>query len=120
MKNGDCVTCSEHVCLKGIPNTLDELRNLERLHQEQLAHAKSSVEEKVFGADRWVTSLGFKLSKIRAIIAILEDPNTEEGSKIRVPDELDVSPVKRSLNISETNTIPAFDLSSLISNIVKE
>ncbi len=120
VKNGDCVTCSEHVCLKGIPNTLDELRNLERLHQEQLAHAKSSVEEKVFGADRWVTSLGFKLSKIRAIIAILEDPNTEEGSKIRVPDELDVSPVKRSLNISETNTIPAFDLSSLISNIVKE
>ncbi len=110
VKNGDCVTCSEHVCLKGIPNTLDELRNLERLHQEQLAHAKSSVEEKVFGADRWVTSLGFKLSKIRVIIAMLEDPETDERTTIRLPSELDVSPVKRSLNTGKRKATTKLNL----------
>ena len=111
IKNGDCVTCSEHVCLKGLPHTLEELKSLERLHEEQLAHAKASVDEQVFGADRWLTSLGFKLSKLKTIIAMLEDPKLAEGSQIRVPDELDVSPVKRS--IDETEGIKTLNLTML-------
>ncbi|MDP5130100.1 MAG: hypothetical protein NWQ54_04415 [Paraglaciecola sp.] len=113
IKNGDCVTCSDHVCLKGLPHTLEALKNLERLHEEQLAQAKASVDEQVFGADRWVTSLGFKLSKLKTIIAMLEDPDMQEGTQIRVPNEFDVSPVKRSLNIDETNIIPTLDLIGL-------
>jgi len=87
---------------------LDELKNLEKLHEEQLLHAKASAEDDVFGADRWVTSLGFKLSKLKTIIAMLEAPNIADGTQVRVPDELDISPVKRSLNI-----IPTLDLATL-------
>ena len=120
VKNGDCATCSEHVCLKGVPNTLDELKNLEKLHEEQLAHAQASAEENIFGADRWVTSLGFKLSKLKTIIAMLEDPNAADGTQVRVPDELDVSPVKRSLNIDEANVIPTLDLTVLALSDIAE
>ena len=120
VKNGDCAVCSEHVCLKGVPHTLDELKNLEKLYQEQLEHAKLSADDDVFGADRWVTSLGFRLSKIKTIIRVLEDPKNPDGTPVRIPDELDPSPVKRSLNIDELDVIPTLDLTTLALTDMKE
>jgi hypothetical protein len=120
VKNGDCAVCSDHECLKGLPQTLEELKSLERLYQEQLGGAIVKAEDNVFGADRWVTSLGFRLSKIRTIIAMLEDPNRADGTPVRVPDELDPSPVKRSLHINEQNVIPSFDLTALALSDMEE
>ncbi|KPW03623.1 hypothetical protein [Pseudoalteromonas sp. P1-8] len=113
VKNGDCAVCSDHECLKGLPNTIEELKNLEKLYEEQLEDAVAKAGDKVFGADRWVTALGFRLSKIKTIITMIEDPNKPDGTPIRIPDELDPSPVKRSLNIDEQNVIPTFDLTAL-------
>tara|TARA_R110001583_G_scaffold58352_1_gene174023 strand:+ start:2950 stop:5178 length:2229 start_codon:yes stop_codon:yes gene_type:complete len=113
VKNGDCAVCSDHVCLKGIPNTLDEIKMLETLYDEQLEHAKARATDNVFGADRWVTSLGFRLSKLKTILAILEDTERPDGTQVRIPDKLDPSPVKRSLNIDVQNIIPSLDLTVL-------
>jgi len=120
VKNGDCAVCSDHECLKGLPNTLEELKNLEKLYEEQLEDAIVKAGDKVFGADRWVTALGFRLSKIKTIITMMEDPNTPDGTPIRIPDELDPSPVKRSLNIDEQNVIPTFDLTALALSDMEE
>ncbi|MBL54378.1 MAG: hypothetical protein CL590_10900 [Alteromonadaceae bacterium] len=120
VKNGDCAVCSDHECLKGLPNTLEELKNLEKLNEEQLEDAIVKAGDKVFGADRWVTALGFRLSKIKTIITMMEDPNTPDGTPIRIPDELDPSPVKRSLNIDEQNVIPTFDLTALALSDMEE
>lgn len=113
VKNGDCAVCSDHECIKGLPNTLEELKSLERLYEEQLEDAVAKAGDKVFGTDRWVTALGFRLSKIKTIITVMEDPNKPDGTPIRIPDELDPSPVKRSLNIDEQSVIPTFDLTAL-------
>ena len=120
VKNGDCVVCSDHECLKGLPHTLDELKSLEKLCEEQLEDAIAKVEDKVFGADRWVTSLGFRLSKIKTILAMLEDPNRPDGTPIRIPDELDPSPVKRSLNSDGQSAVPIFDLTALALSDMEE
>jgi len=119
-KSGDCVTCNEHVCLKGIPNTLDELKSLDGLLEEQLMHAKGSAVDNVYGADRWVSSLGFKLAKLKTIIRLLEDPKNADGLPVRVSDNLEPSSVKRSLNITELDVIPTFDLTSLALNKLEE
>jgi hypothetical protein len=120
VKNGDCAVCGDHVCLKGMPTTLEELKNLEKLYGEQLKHARISSTDNVFGADRWVTSSGFRLSKIKTIIAMLEDPQSPDGAQVRIPDELDPSPVKRSLNIDVQNVIPTFDLTALALSDMEE
>ncbi len=120
VKNGDCAVCSDHECLKGLPHTIDELRNLEKLYEEQLEDAKLKASDNVFGADRWVTALGFRLSKIKTIITMLEDPKRPDGTPVRVPDELDPSPVKRSLNIDEQNVIPTLDLTALALSDMEE
>tara|TARA_Y100000589_G_scaffold283399_1_gene281450 strand:- start:6878 stop:7207 length:330 start_codon:yes stop_codon:yes gene_type:complete len=101
-------------------NQQEELKNLEKLYEEQLEDAIVKAGDKVFGADRWVTALGFRLSKIKTIITMMEDPNTPDGTPIRIPDELDPSPVKRSLNIDEQNVIPTFDLTALALSDMEE
>ncbi|WP_445425872.1 hypothetical protein [Alishewanella sp. HL-SH06] len=120
VKNGDCAVCSDHVCMKGLPHTLDELKRLEKLYEEQLADAKLKAEKQVFGADRWVTASGFRLSKIRTIITMMEDPHSPDGTPIRIPHELDPSPVKRSLNIDEQSVIPIWDLTALALSDLEE
>ncbi|KRS22151.1 hypothetical protein AAY72_04960 [Alishewanella sp. WH16-1] len=120
VKNGDCAVCSDHVCMKGLPHTLDELKRLEKLYEEQLADAKLKTEKQVFGADRWVTASGFRLSKIRTIITMMEDPASQDGTPIRIPHELDPSPVKRSLNIDEQSVIPIWDLTALALSDLEE
>ena len=120
VKNGDCEVCNEHVCLKGIPHSLKELKTLEALYEEQLRHAKFAVEDQVFGADRWVTALGFRLSKIKTLIFLLEDPKKADGAHVRIPDELSPSPVKRSLNVNEQSAIQGFDLMALALSDMKE
>lgn len=120
VKNGDCAVCSEHQCLKGLPHTLEELKNLEKLYQEQLDDAVVKAGDKVFGADRWVTSLGFRLSKIKTIITMIEDPSRPDGTPVRILNELDPSPVKRSLNIDEQNAIPVLNLRALAISDMEE
>lgn len=120
VKNGDCEVCNEHVCLKGMPHSLDELKTLEALYEEQLRHAKAAAEDQVFGADRWVTALGFRLSKIKTLIFLLEDSKKADGAHVRIPDELSPSPVKRSLNINEQSAIQGFDLMALALSDMKE
>ncbi|MFA0025824.1 hypothetical protein AB4369_23255, partial [Vibrio sp. 10N.261.49.A5] len=90
------------------------------LYEEQLEHAKASAEDNVFGADRWVTALGFRLSKIKTLTFLLEDPKNSDGALFRIPDELSPSPVKRSLNIDEQNAIQSFDLMAMALSDMKE
>ena len=120
VKNADCAVCEEHDCLKGLPNTLEELKNLEMLTEEQFKEIKKNVDANTYGADRWATATGFRLAKLKTIISILENPNVPDGTPIRVPDELDPSPVKRSLNIDEQHVIPVFDLTSLALSEMEE
>jgi hypothetical protein len=117
VKSGDCATCSDHVCLKGIPNTMEELESLQRLYEEQLERAESSVAGNVFGADRWVTSLGFRLAKIKTIILMMKDSKIPEEMPIRIPNDLNPSPIKRSLvsgdDLKNKIHTKVFDLAAL-------
>jgi hypothetical protein len=105
LKNNDCISCSEHVCLKGLPHTLEELHNLMKLHDEQLTEARKNEAGSVFGAGRWVEALSFKLAKVKTIISVLENPSTPEGAAIRVPSELDPSIVRRSFGVTAKDGI---------------
>lgn len=113
-KSGECVTCKEHVCLTGIPETLEELEHLEKLISEQFDSAVQAEGKDVFGADRWVTHLGWKLGHIRTLIAIMKDESLSAGTVIKIPVEHDPSPTRRALedkkmltSLDEQNSIPA-------------
>ena len=96
-KAGECVTCKDHVCLKGMPETLDELEHLEMLISERFDKSTQAMDKGVFGADRWVTHLGWKLGHIRTLIKIMKDDRVSDGTIIKIPVEHDPSPTRRAL-----------------------
>jgi len=96
-RNGDCETCKEMVCIKGYSDSLELLKKREIEVSEQLNKSMDSHSMGVFGADRWVSALGWRLSHIRTKIQILEDANNPDGTPVRIPDEFDPSPIKSAL-----------------------
>jgi hypothetical protein len=106
VKGGDCMICKEHVCVKGMPNTLERIKRLEDQVASQFEKAKTDASDGFFGADRWVTHLGWKLAHIRTQRVRLESSDTPEGAILWISPEHDPSPIKRSLEQSNLKSKP--------------
>ncbi|MGI2122833.1 hypothetical protein ACRN9J_11675 [Shewanella baltica] len=113
-KGGECMTCKEHVCIKGMPETLERITRLEKQVESQFIKAKEDKSDSVFGADRWVSHLGWKLAHIRTQRERLESEDTPEGAILWIPPEHDPSPVKRALEQKD------FDIKVSSQDLVEE
>lgn len=96
-KGGECMTCKSHACIKGMPKTLERIKLLEEQVASQFEKAKVDAADGAFGADRWVTHLGWKLAHIRTQREIMESDKTPVGAVLWIAPEHDPSPIKRSL-----------------------
>lgn len=96
-KQMECMTCKEHVCVKGDHVTLERIQRLEKQTEELLRRAEIAHEDGIFGADRWVDNHKWKLAHVRAMRMTLEHPEVPDGSLARIPDEHDPSAVERTL-----------------------
>ncbi|TKB51188.1 hypothetical protein FCL40_01125 [Ferrimonas sediminicola] len=96
-KGGECLICKEHVCLKGMPKTLDRIKIVEGKLESQYLKAKKDSQQKVFGADRWESHLGWKLAHVRTQRLRMESDDIPDGTALWIPVEHDPSPVERSL-----------------------
>jgi len=114
LKGGECMTCKEHVCIKGMPKTLGRIKQLKSMVASQLEKAKKDASSGAFGADRWVTHLGWKLAHISTMVQLMESNTTPEGAVLWVPPEHDPSPIRRALQeqgqvpLAQTNS-PSID-----------
>jgi len=96
-KQRECMTCKEHVCVKGDHVTLDRIRILESQTEKLLQQAIRAGEDGDFGADRWVDNHKWKLAHVKAMRMALEHPSLPDGAALRIPDGHDPSPVRRTL-----------------------
>lgn len=96
-KQRECMTCKEHVCIKGDHVTLDRIRLLEAQTETLLQQAMKAHKDGDFGADRWVDNHKWKLAHVKAMRMALEHPNVLEGAILRIPDGHDPSPIRRAL-----------------------
>jgi hypothetical protein len=97
-KGGECMTCKEHVCIKGMPKTLERIKRLEEQLAAQLEKAEDASNDGTYGADRWSTHFGWKLAHVRTQRVRLESEATPDGAVLWIPPEHDPSPVKRALD----------------------
>lgn len=105
-KQMECMTCKEHVCVKGDHVTLDRIKQLEEQTQSLLDRAQLAHEDGIFGADRWVDNHKWKLAHVRAMRITLEHPEVADGSLARIPDEHDPSAIERTLRILGDELVP--------------
>ena len=87
-KHGDCMACTEHVCIKGLPKQLERLQELEKVTEVEFQRAVEASEFGEYGADKWVTYHAKRLAVIRTVIRMYEDDNMPDGTLIRIPEEL--------------------------------
>lgn len=90
--HGDCINCSEQVCVKG-----DEIRTARvraRLVEakELLASAENAVSEGYRGADRWMVHHRETVGRLTQLCAILDDPVVPIGAVIQLSN---LSPLSR-------------------------
>jgi hypothetical protein len=104
IKAGECMTCKEHVCIKGMPKTAERIESLAIMVGSQLEKARTDETNEVFGADRWVTHLGWKLAHLRAQLGLMKSEKTPKGAVLRMPPEHDPSPIKRALEHRDLGT----------------
>lgn len=108
-KGGECMICKEHACIKGMPQTLPRIKRLEEQVESQFKKAKLDAADGAFGADRWVTHLGWKLAHVRTQRERIESDNTPVGAVLWIAPEHDPSPIKRSLEQRNYKTRPNED-----------
>ncbi|MCW9052613.1 MAG: hypothetical protein OQJ91_09955 [Motiliproteus sp.] len=86
-KGGSCLTCGKQVCVKGAEQKLKNLKvELKRLVQN-LQRAEAALERGDFGAQCWVDKWGKDRLKCESLIALLENPELEDGALIWTPDD---------------------------------
>lgn len=91
-----CPGCDDHRCIKGLPENLKNLEELEAGLSRELSRAAAELDANTFGANSWYRFLGFRLAKIRTIITRLKDPSVLNGAVVGVPPDLDPSPLQRA------------------------
>lgn len=106
-KAGECISCKEHVCVKGLPKNVEHLKQLEDVVQNELNRAAAATQEGFHGANAWLVYHGKKLAIIKTLLKYLEDDQLPDGLILRIPEELDVSLTKIALG--EQNLINTVD-----------
>ena len=106
IKSGECMTCKDHACIKGMPKTLERIKRLEAQVASQFEKAKLDAADGVFGTDLWVTHLGWKLAHVRTQRERIESEDTPVGAVLWIAPEHDPSPIKRSLEQRDYETKP--------------
>jgi hypothetical protein len=104
-----CITCKKHKCIKGDDVKLERLK-FERDHMNvQLEKAAAAAQEGFYGADRWLDDYMKKFEAANQIIALLEDPNIEDGAIIQAVDD-GFTPLNQALEMrgeSISSNMPA-------------
>lgn len=96
-KAGDCISCKEHACVKGLPKNVKNLKKLEEVVQNELNRAATATHEGFYGAKTWLVYHGKKLAIIKTLLKYLEDDQLPDGLILRIPEELDISLTKIAL-----------------------
>lgn len=97
VKSRQCMTCKEHVTVKGDLASLGRIRLLEDQMHLALSRAQENHEARTFGADRWVDHFKWELAHVEAIRKMLERNDVPEGTLLRIPEGHDPSPIQRAM-----------------------
>ncbi|EBA6833965.1 integrase [Salmonella enterica] len=81
----DCINCNEQVCIKGEDTEiLDRIKQRLVTLEQMLCIADEAVESGEMGADRWYQYHKKTVTRLRELVAILENPDIENGAQIKL------------------------------------
>ena len=87
VKFNSCLSCREHVCLKGDEIKLANLKSELEYLNLSLNRYKEELGEGTYGAGTWFESTLGKIERCQQLIDILEDPSIEDGAFVFGKDD---------------------------------
>jgi len=82
--HADCMNCDEQICLKGdLLREANIRKQLAETKQLLIAAARASADGDI-GANRWQAQQARTLARLEELCALLDDPNIQVGSIIRL------------------------------------
>jgi hypothetical protein len=107
--HGDCINCSEQLCVKGDSAAEANLRQMQKETRMLLEKAKIALGCDDYGANQWVKHQTMTLERVDQLVAILDDPAVPVGSVIQlsgvVPASRLAQAAEKRLTLQGGNTI---------------
>lgn len=85
-KFNNCLTCGEHICVKGDDVKLLNLKDERGYLRRSLVSFKKEAREETYGANTWLETTIEKLERCEQLIKVLEDPTIEDGALVKGVD----------------------------------
>jgi hypothetical protein len=83
----DCLNCTSHICIKGDQAKTERIRQELEDAEKQLARDLEAISKGELGTDRWVEFNQKKVTRLRQLIGVLDDPTVAEGAIIQLHGE---------------------------------
>jgi len=80
----DCISCQEMVCIKGDKKAQDSLRLRLEESNTLLKQSQAAVDERFFGADRWLSHQMEVNKRYKQLHELLDNPNIPNGTVIQL------------------------------------
>lgn len=90
----DCINCTEHVYIKGSCKGVKKLKSRYKAVKRLKQNAETEMAEGTYGADRFYEIQVLTEKRMGQVIAILEDPNIEDGAIVKLRNEKEFSSFK--------------------------
>ena len=82
-KFNNCLTCGEHVCVKGDETKLANLKDEREYLRSGLEAFQREADEGTYGANTWLLTTMEKMERCDQLIQMLENPDIEDGALIK-------------------------------------
>lgn len=105
-KYRDCINCNEHVCIKGDDGKCERIRQRLEREKKLLKQDKKAVDDGVQGAEQWYQRRKLTTDRCAQLLAMMEDPNIEDGALIKLANVEDVTQLDRALEANGKKRLP--------------
>ncbi|EEG07330.1 integrase [Pseudogulbenkiania ferrooxidans] len=116
----DCISCEEHVCIKGDEAKWAKLHTHLKEAQKLLADAEEAVQKGYIGGDRWMEHHQLTTERLYQLCEILDNPDVPVGaviqlSGLQIPPQIsqaEEQPLALTppSSVEEMNITPSLDL----------
>lgn len=79
----DCLSCTEHICVKGDSDRAGVVRRWLTENRALLASARRELDDGAYGADRWVQHAEKMVARLQELDGLLRDDSVPDGTIIQ-------------------------------------
>ncbi|EPW6640274.1 integrase [Vibrio parahaemolyticus] len=108
-KYRDCLNCDKQVCEKGDDGKCERIRKRLKDEKRLLKMDKKAVDDGVQGAVQFYERRKLTTERCEQLLAMMEDPNIEDGSLIRLLNVEDVTQLDRAMDANGKKRLPKIE-----------